>query len=212
MKYLDLVNKTLIELNYKQVSSFSELIKNDHKKIKNILNVLNAEICNSTGWHFLLRKEELTLPAHTTEIDIPIEGKIASLIAGGQELRFTGEFEKFFSGSKPSGQYSVFSDKLLLPDFSQDVTLKILYYTSNYAVSDDEQEKPAMETGTDATLIPSPFAEPLLVYGTCMRLKGNPQHTRFGYWFNMYKEALANMRSKISINADETPSVRLHRQ
>ena len=37
MNYLELINKCLVELNYKQVGSFSELTKNDHKKLKNIL-------------------------------------------------------------------------------------------------------------------------------------------------------------------------------
>lgn len=52
MNYLELINKCLVELNYKQVSSFSELTKNDHKKLKNILNVLNAEVCGSDRWSF----------------------------------------------------------------------------------------------------------------------------------------------------------------
>ena len=35
MNYLELINKCLVELNYKTVNAFSELVKNDHKKIKN---------------------------------------------------------------------------------------------------------------------------------------------------------------------------------
>ena len=44
MKYLDLINKCLVELNYKKVKSFDELVKNDHLKIKNILNIVNSEV------------------------------------------------------------------------------------------------------------------------------------------------------------------------
>ena len=44
MNYLQLINKCLLELNYKQVNSFSELIKNDHKRIMSILNVINKEV------------------------------------------------------------------------------------------------------------------------------------------------------------------------
>ena len=69
-----------------------------------------------------------------------------------------------------------------------------------------------MEEAEDSSLIPEPFVEPLLVYGACMRLKGNPQHVRFNYWYSMYKDALANMRSRISASMDETPSVRLYRR
>ena len=62
MNYLELINKCLVELNYKQVNAFSELTKNDHKKLKNIINVINTEICNSDRWNFLQRKVVLTLP------------------------------------------------------------------------------------------------------------------------------------------------------
>ena len=68
MNYFDLVNKCLVELNYKQVNSFNELTKNDHKKIKNILRLLNTEICNYENWDFRLRKTELKLPANTNTI------------------------------------------------------------------------------------------------------------------------------------------------
>ena len=37
MNYLEVINKCLVELNYKQVNAFSELIKNDHKKLMNII-------------------------------------------------------------------------------------------------------------------------------------------------------------------------------
>ena len=74
------------------------------------------------------------------------------------------------------------------------------------------KEKYLMEEDTDSTLIPEPFAEPVLVYGACMRLKGNPQHVRFSYWMSMYRDALANMRSRVSVSIDETPSVKMHRR
>ena len=45
MNFLEIINKCLIELNYKPVNTFAELTKNEHKKIKNILNLLNGEIC-----------------------------------------------------------------------------------------------------------------------------------------------------------------------
>ena len=48
MNYFDLVNKCLVELNYKQVNAFSELTKNDHKKIKN----------RPYGWIFILYKRQ----------------------------------------------------------------------------------------------------------------------------------------------------------
>uniref|UniRef100_UPI004026B1F6 hypothetical protein n=1 Tax=Candidatus Scatousia sp. TaxID=3085663 RepID=UPI004026B1F6 len=76
MNYFELINKCLVELNYKQVFTFSELTKNEHLKLKNIINILNTEICNSEKWNFLLRKTEFKIPKNTSEIQNPIKGKV----------------------------------------------------------------------------------------------------------------------------------------
>lgn len=212
MNYLKLINKCLVELNYKQVSAFSELIKNDHKKIKNIMNMLNTEICSSERWNFLQRKAQLTLPKNTGEIENTIEGRIETVIIDGQRYDYYDDFEKFFVDVQPQNTYSLFNDKILFPIFNQDKTVEILYYTKNCAKNSQDKEKFNLESGEDVTLIPEAFAEPVLVYGTCMRLKGNPQHIRFSYWLSMYKEALANMRSRISSSMDAVPSVKMHRR
>ncbi|CCY62834.1 MAG: hypothetical protein ACLSA2_02095 [Candidatus Gastranaerophilaceae bacterium] len=212
MNYLELINKCLVELNYKQVSSFSELTKNDHKKLKNILNVLNAEVCGSDRWSFLLRKQQLTIPANTGEVTNSIDGRIETVIVDGVKFDYYEDFEKFFTNAQPMHTYSLFNDKILFPVFDKEKTVEIIYYTKNHAKDEDGSEKYLMEEDTDTTLIPEPFAEPVLVYGACMRLKGNPQHVRFSYWMSMYKDALANMRSRVCASIDETPSVKMHRR
>lgn len=212
MNYLELINKCLVELNYKQVYAFTELTKNDHKKIKNILNVINTEICTSDHWHFLLRQVQLELGAGTKEIENTINGRVAALMIDGAKYEYFEDFERFFKNSQPARTYSVFNNKILLPAFKEDKVITVIYYSNNHAFSVEDEEKPQMEEGDDTSVIPEPFVEPLLVYGTCMRLKGNPQHIRFGYWFSMYKDALANMRSRICVNADEAPSIKMKRR
>ncbi len=211
MNYIDIINKCLVELNYKTVSAFSELTKNDHKKLKNIINMINTEICLSDRWNFLERKITLTLPANTGEIVNTIPGKIEALFIDGQKYEYFQDFEKFFTNTQPSGTYSLYDDKILLPIFNRAKEVKILYYTSNCAKTFEGTEKPSLENADDISLIPEVFAEPLLVYGGCMRLKGNPQHIRFSYWLKMYNDALANLRSKISASMDETPNVKMSR-
>ena len=211
MNYFDLINKCLVELNYKQVHAFSELTKNEHLKIKNIINILNTEICNSENWNFLLRKTELTIPADVTEITNSVEGKINSIFIDGKKYRFIEDYEKFLTNSNPSNSFSLFNDKFLFPQFEKAQTAEIYYYTSNFVKSSDGTEKTLFENDTDMSVIPDAFAEPVLVYGACMRLKGNPQHIRFSYWMSMYRDALANLRSKSGINADYTPEIRMHR-
>lgn len=212
MNYLELINKCLVELNYKQVSAFSELTKNDHKKLKNILNILNTEICGFDRWNFLLRKTKIVLPKNTCEVENSIDGRIEALIADGVKFEYYEDFETFFVNNQPQNTYSLFNDKILLPIFNKDKDIEVLYYTKNCAKNSDGVEKLLMENAEDTTLIPDNFAEPLLVYGACMRLKGNPQHVRFSYWYSMYKDALANMRSRISSSMDNAPSVKLYRR
>jgi len=208
MNYFELVNKCLVELNYKQVNAFSELIKNDHEKIKNIINLINNEVCGYDNWNFKLRKTEVKLPADTTEIDNPVDGRIASIVIDGHVYKYFEKPEEFITGNAPYGTYSAFAGKLLLPEFDRAKQINIVYYTANTAVDADGNEKKELDKETDSSLIPSVFAEPIIVYGTCMRLKANPQHVKFNYWLSMYKSALANLRSKISIDSTSTPYVK----
>ena len=212
MNYLEIINKCLVELNYKKINKFEELVKNDHHKIKNILNIINAEICTFDNWNFLLRKQILTLPAKTTEILNTVNGKIHTLSIDGKKFNYTPEFENFlFSDGKISAQYSVLNDMFLLPKYDKDKTIDIIYYTNNFVKDAQENEKARLESETDESLIPEPFVEPLLVYGTCMKMKANPQYSKFSYWLNMYKENLATMRSKLCVDAQQSPSIILKR-
>ena len=212
MNYLELINKCLVELNYKQVNAFLYFSKNDHKKLKNILNIVNTDVCGSDRWNFLIRKKTITLPAKTGEIDNTVEGRIEAVIADGVKFDYYQDFETFFVNAQPQNTYSLFNDKILFPVFNKDKTIEILYYTKNCAVNSQGLEKLQMEEEEDSSLIPEPYVEPILVYGACMKLKGNPEHVRFSYWYSMYKEALANLRSRVSPSIDDTPSVRLFRR
>ena len=91
MNFLELINKCLLELNYKQVNAISELVKNDHKRIMSILNVINKEICNVEPWNFLIRKTTLALPKGKTEIDNPVSGRIWYLIISGEKYKYSPE-------------------------------------------------------------------------------------------------------------------------
>lgn len=211
MNYFELINKCLVELNYKEVYSFEELTKNEHRKIKNIINILNTEICNSDRWNFLLRKTELKIPENTSEIENTINGKIEFVRIDGKKYSYIDDFENFFTNSQPANSFTTFNDKLLFPLFKTEKTAQIIYYTSDYAKAEDGTEKSLLENAEDYSVIPDVYAEPILVYGTCMRLKGNPQHIRFSYWMSMYKDALANMRSRLTVDAGYSPEIRLHR-
>lgn len=212
MNFLEIINKCLCELNYKKVNKFSELIKNDHSKIKNILNIINAEICTFDNWNFLLRKQILQLPKNTTEILNTINGKINTLSIDGKKFEYTNDFESFMLNKNGlSSKYSVLNDLLLLPKFEKDKTVDIIYYSNDFVKSSDGKEKMRFEEETDQSLIPEPFVEPLLVYGTCMKMKANPQYGKFSYWLSMYNENLATMRSKLCTDAGQSPIIKIER-
>ncbi len=212
MNYLEIINKCLLELNYKRVRSFDELIKNDHAKIKNILNLINSEICTFDNWNFLLRRKILTLPSNTSEIINDVNGKIHTLSIDGKKLTYTADFERFLLGNiQNSDKYSVLNDMILLPKYKQDKTIDVVYYTNNFVKDIDDNEKAEFEFASDESLIPSPFVEPLLVYGTCMKMKANPSYGKFSYWMSMYKDNLATMRSKLCSDALDYPHIVINR-
>ncbi len=211
MNYFELINKCLVELNYKTVDEFTDLVKNDHEKIKNILNIINAEVCTIDNWNFLLRKSELQLPKNIGEIPNPIQGRIHAVYINNTKYNFYTDFEKFLMNKQPQNTFTVFNDKLLFPIFNETKTIEIIYYTNQFAQDSDCSDKSTMTASTDKSVIPMPFVEPILVYGTCLRLKGNSEYAKFSYWYGMYKEALANLRSKISANAFESPQINIRR-
>ena len=212
MNFLELINKCLLELNYKQVNTISELVKNDHKRIMSILNVINKEICNVEPWKFLIRKTTLVLPKGKTEIDNPVSGRIWYLIISGKKYKYSPDVESFLTEKNKDHVYSAYNDKLLLPKFDEDKTIEVVYYTSNCVKTLDGEEMNDFKNATDCSLIPMPFVEQLLVYGTCLRLKANPQYIKFTYWLSMYKEALLNLKSKSNIYIFDSPVIRLYRR
>lgn len=212
MNFLEIINKCLLELNYRQVNSLSELVKNDHQRIKTIINIVNQDICSAVNWNFLLRKTTVEIPENTTEMDNPIYGRILYFLVDGKKYRYESDVESFLTGEAKDCAYSFYADKLLFGKSDIPRTAEIIYYTKNGAVDKDGNEKTEMTEATDCSIIPMPFDQQLLTYGTCLRLKANPSYIRFSYWMGMYKEALANLKSTSSINSQDAPFVRIFRQ
>jgi len=212
MNFIELINKCLLELNYRPVNAFSELVKNDHKKIMTILNIVNKEICSTDNWNFLLRKNTLEIPANTKEVENTVNGRILYLFADGKRYKYVEDIEPFLTNTAKSETYSECNDKLIFTKSENDRTAEVIFYTKNCAQDSENNEKEDMTLEDDVSLIPMPFAQQLLVYGTCLRLKANPSYVRFGYWMSMYKEALLNLKSKTSAYSKDAPSVRLFRQ
>lgn len=152
--------------------------------------VYNLLIATETGKLFVFNSENSTV----TQLEKTVSGL------------YRLNFADFLNGVIVSS-----NDKLLFPIFNQEKTVEIIYYTNKFAQNEDGEDIEQLSSQSDVSIIPMPFAEPVLVYGTCMRLKANPEHSKFNYWFGMYKEAIATLRSKIGTDAMETPQIRLFR-
>lgn len=213
MKFLEIVNKCLSELNSKQVNDFSELTKNEYKRLLSAVNLVNKEICNIENWSFLLKRISVDLPVGTKELKNPINGKILQLFIDGIEYSFTENLKPFLEVKNTDMKcYSILGNNILFPKFENDKKLDIVYYSANCVVDSENKEKENLEYVDDKSLIPMPFVEQLLVYGACLRVKANPQYFKFSYWLSMYKEALLNLKSKATLTVQGTPTINLSRR
>ena len=176
-----------------------------------IINIINQEICAIEGWNFLMRRTSLMLPKGVTEIDNDVNGRILYLFIDGKKHDYCDDVESYMEGTQKAGSYSAFANRLLLPKFNEDKVIDIVYYTKNCVVDSEGMEKTELENATDSSLLPMPFVEQILVYGTCLRLKANPQYFKFPYWISMYKEALANLKSKTAVSELNAPVVKMFR-
>lgn len=72
----------------------------------------------------------------------------------------------------------------------------VFYYSKDYCIGANGEFKPKMTDGEDISLIPMPWAEHILLYGACLKVKANPAYPKFAFWNTMYIQALANLRKK----------------
>ena len=211
MKYLELINKCLVELNYREADNWQSLTTNDHKRLKDIIARLNSQICASDDWPFLQRQCGFRLMAGESKIANPVSGNIDVLSINGNEYVYSSNYKTFILNNPIVGCYSVYGDYLYLPSFSEPVDCQILYNSDNSAVDVNQDEKKYLEFEDDESLIPEVFQEPLLIYGACMRLKSNPEHNKFKYWYSMYNNAMSIMRAKTGVTKNASAKINIER-
>ena len=198
-------------MNYRAVDSWHSLTLNDHKRLKEILSRLNSQICSSDDWPFLQRYHTLTIPAGQCVIPNPVNGKINIVCINANEYAYSSDYKSFVLNQPIAGKYSTYAENIYLPRFSEDVTCEILYNTDYSAKNPDGSEKKYLELEDDESLIPEVFQEPILVYGACMRLKSNPDHNKFKYWYSKYNDSLATMRAKTALSSGSSAKIKIER-
>lgn len=211
MTYLELINLTLQELNYKTVDTFQALIKPDHKRLINIVNRVNDIILDSCDWQFMLRECTLELPKGVSGAELPDRLRIKTVFDGEDVLFYTDEYERHLNGRGFGGEFAVFGSRILVAPRDYDRTLKIIYTTKNHAKNAQGQEIPRLVKGDDETLIPSLHAQNVVVYGSCLQFKSNAEHPKYKYWLGMFTDARAAMRASSEYVSPSPPRITLPR-
>ncbi len=194
MNYIEIINKTLIEINYAPVASFSDLTKMEHKRLMNIINRLNKEICNaSPNFYFRQVVKKMKLYPDKTEYALDISGKISKIVGKNGEYFYEADYAKFYQGIPPENAYSFYGGKYIFPKSGDE--LRIFYSTDDFVLNKNDEFKPDFEKADDRTIIPDNFAEKLLVNGGAYNFKQNSAHPKYAHWKQEYDKALAELLS-----------------
>ncbi len=211
MNYFELFNKVMLELNYRKITVFANIFKSEHLRILENLNRVNSDICSSENWPFLARSADVTVPADTVAVN-NVEGKITKVFKGKKRLAYSPFYESFFNGCNVNNFYSFYDDKLLFPKNPESQTYQVFYNTNKIVRAANGTLKTVMTLENDEPILPQPFAEQLLVYGTCMRTKANPNFPKFAFWTMMFREAYANFRKLNGLSFEDAPYLTLKRR
>ena len=109
MNYFEIINKVLIELNYDSVSSFADLTRLEHKRLMNIINRLNKEICNlNDKFHFRQMIKEIKLSEDRIEYSLNISGKIMRVLGEQGEYSYHSDYTDFYSSNPPMNAFCAY--------------------------------------------------------------------------------------------------------
>jgi len=209
MTYFDLFNKVMLELNYRPVSVFENIFKSEHLKILDNLNLVNSEVLQAFDWNFLIRKKHVCLENGEISVENAVDGRPVKVMEGSRQLKYSPYYEKFYAQNPPCASYSVFGDDLLFKKSQKKRNFTVYYCTNKIVKGKAGEEKEQFTDKDDTSIMPMPYAEQILVYGTCLRTKANPNFPKFAFWNLMFKEALLKLRATCSKTFEECPFISL---
>lgn len=196
MNYFEIFNKVLLELNYRPVLNFETIYKSEHTKILDLINRVNNEVLSSYQWPFLEKTMLLEINKGENTYKLPFKGNIKAVYKDNERLLYTQKAQELLTGELCGKFYTVSDGSIIFEKACSKGVCRILYESRNYAMSADGEFKEKLSGKEDISLIPMPFAEQILVYGTCLKAKANPSYPKFGFWNTMYIGALGNLLQK----------------
>ena len=205
--YFEIFTKVLNELNWREVSDFDEIVKSEHKRILNLINIVNAEVLSSCIWDFLLERSIITLDMNQDTIFDNFDGKIISIFEGNKKYKFIPPAVFLRCKMNFANVYSNVENKIVTLPFEQPRELNVVYTRNLFARDASGKRKIKMEEKQDTSIIPASHIEPVLVYGTLIKVKANPSFAKFGYWRTLYFNALANLRTQSGASYENSPMI-----
>ena len=203
--YFEIFTKVLNELNWREVSGFNEIEKTEHKRVLNLINVTNAEVLSSYIWDFQIEKAEITLGKDETTILSDFGGKIISIWEGSKKYKYIHPTMLTPVSDRRCDVYSNIGSLIITTPSAHKRNLSVIFASDMYAQDKDGVKKAKMENADDTSIIPMPYLEPILVYGTLIRTKANPSFAKFGYWRTLYYNAVGNLRTSGAKSNEDSP-------
>lgn len=195
MNYFEIINKTLVELNYAPVATYSDLTKIEHKRLMDVINRLNKEICNlNPNFYFRQIIKKTTLYSDKTEYSLDINGKISKVVGEKGEYSFEPDYTKFFGSLAPQMAYSFYGGKYIFSP--ADDKICIFYSTDNFVIAKNDELKSDFSSETDKSIIPENFQEKLFINGGAYNFKQNSAHPKYAHWKQEYNKALSELMSE----------------
>ena len=203
--YFEIFTKVLNELNWREVSGFNEIEKTEHKRALNLINVTNAAVLSSYIWDFQIEKAEITLGKDETTILSDFGGKIISIWEGSKKYKYIHPTMLTPVSDRRCDVYSNIGSLIITTPSAHKRNLSVIFASDLYAQDKDGVKKAKMENADDTSIIPMPYLEPILVYGTLIRTKANPSFAKFGYWRTLYYNAVGNLRTSGAKSNEDSP-------
>ncbi len=205
--YFDIFKKVLNELSWREVSSFEEIEKSEHKRVLNLINMTNSDVLSSYIWDFQIEKQEIELERDATTIMSDFGGRIISVWENSKKYKYVHPTQLNPKFSNRTDVYSNIGNLIITTPQKQDRKLSVIYVSDLYAQDSNGTKKAIMQNSDDTSIIPLPYVEQILVYGTLIRVKANPSFAKFNYWRTLYYNAITNLRASGTKSRENTPRI-----
>lgn len=208
--YFEIFTKILNEMSWREVSDFDAIEKTEHKRVLNLINATNSDVLCSYVWDFQIEKKDITVQKNTTVIEENFNGRIISINEGSKKYIFVHPSRISDVTNSRSNIYSINGNSIITNPSMHERKLTLTYVSNCCAINSKGEKITQMSAKNDTSILPMPYLEPILVYGTLIKVKANPSFAKFGYWRTLYLNAVTSLRSNGAKTIEDTPRINIY--